>query len=473
MAFGIQPLYQARSGYEKPTFRPTAKQLEHFKQLAGPERFFLAVGGSRSGKTTDFVHAIMVRAIRAAFSSHAILRFRGNAAQASISMDTLPKVNRLCFPQVPLIPRGRGNDAYFELPNQSRIWVGGLDDKERVEKILGQEHSSLLFNEVSQISYQSVLVALTRLAQNIEGLRQRAYFDLNPTGMMHWTNQLFLEHRDPISHRPLSNPEEYKYIYMNPMDNKANLTPAYIDSLMALPERQRKRFFDGKYTAEVDGALWTYDILERNRREEEDIPPMRRIVVGVDPSGASGESDTGSEIGIIAVGLGEDNHGYVLKDRSCRESPAVWGQRAVSLLREVNGDAIIGESNFGGEMVAFVIETADKRVKVKLVTASRGKTPRAEPISALYEKDLVHHIGRLPELEDQLCSMSTNGYVGEGSPDRADAGIWGLTELMMGMVAPVTLPRSEELSEEEEQEGLGLAAANVADTYDAPWNMGR
>jgi hypothetical protein len=290
-----------------------------------------------------------------------------------------------------------------------------------------------------------VLTALTRLAQvckignTEEKLIQRAYYDLNPVGKTHWTNTLFGDLRDPISRQPITDPDDYVRIVMNPSDNAENLDPAYLASLANLPERQRKRFFEGVYVDELESALWSYEGLERGRVEN--LPPerRRRVVVAVDPSGARNESDTGrDEIGIVVAALGIDGHGYILADRSLRDAPAVWAKAVIKAYHDYGADCIIAEVNFGGAMVEATIKGADANVPVRVITASRGKVQRAEPVSALYGegpefKDLkVHHVGRFPVLEDQLVAFTTFGYRGEGSPDHADACIWALTDLMLG-----------------------------------------
>jgi phage terminase large subunit len=225
------------------TFAPTAKQEEAQNLLSSAKRHTLLVGGSRSGKTTLLVHEVVRRALQSDRSRHAILRLHANAARASIALDTLPKVFRLWFPGRAL-KRHRA-EGYFSLENESEIWIGGLDDNERVEKILGKEYATIFLNECSQIPYSSVMIALTRLAQGVEGLNQAAYYDLNPTSKGHWTNVLFGDKRDPISRQPLANPDDYERMFLNPSDNAAHLSPHYLQSLQALPERQRKRFFEG------------------------------------------------------------------------------------------------------------------------------------------------------------------------------------------------------------------------------------
>lgn len=438
-----------------PDFELTAKQVEANDLLGGGQRHTLLVGGSRSGKTTLLVRAILIRAIRVPNSRHVILRFRNNAARVSIALDTLPSVQRKCFPGVPLTEHRQ--DGYFKLPNGSEIWIGGLDDKERVEKILGNEYASIYFNECSQIPYASVLIALTRLAQTVPDLKQRAYYDLNPIGKGHWTNQLFGEKRDPASKRAVVSPDDYQRMFLNPGDNAANLSAEYIKSLAGLPDRQRKRFLEGVYIDELDGALWSYEVIEKNRRDLSDIPEAkrRRVVIAVDPSGAaSNEDTTADEIGIIVVALGDDGHAYVLDDLSVLDSPAGWGKVIANAYRDYKADAVVAERNFGGEMVRFVIQSANPNIPVRVVTASRGKAVRAEPISALYDQGRVHHAGKFDRLEDQLCALTTGGYRGDGSPDRADALIWALTELALSeevrifdsaeddfIVAPIDIPR--------------------------------
>jgi phage terminase large subunit-like protein len=432
-------------------FKLTAGQQAAKKLLEAQKRHILLVGGSRSGKTTLLVHEIAERALRADNSRHAILRLRANAARASIALDTLPKVFRLWFPDERI--KHHRTEGYFSLKNDSEIWIGGLDDQQRVEKILGKEYATIFLNECSQIPYSSVLVALTRLAQVVGGLAQAAYYDLNPVSKGHWTNVLFGEKRDPISRQPLDDPDEYERMFLNPSDNADNLSAAYLKSLQSLPERQRKRFFEGVYVDDVDGALFSYEGIARDRVPEIARARRRRIVVAVDPSGAASRDDErADEIGIVVAAKGDDGHAYVLADRSLRDAPAVWGRAAVEAFHEFDADRIVAEENFGGEMVRFVIRAADANVSVHTISASRGKVLRAEPVSALYEQGLVHHVGRFAVLEDQLCAFTTQGYRGEGSPDHADALVFAITELMLKEPAP--LIEFYRLQVEDRQEAL-------------------
>lgn len=665
-----------------PRMKPfdlTPRQMDGLRLMGGPQRHTLLAGGARSGKTFLITRSVVTRALRGAGSRHAVLRFRANAVRSSIALDTLPKVVRSCFPGLKLVEHRQ--DGFFEFPNGSQIWLGGLDDKERVEKILGQEYCldpeslvlaadlrwvpartlnvgdqivgfpedlrgnqtlersiveraeiveahkyrvvtdrgetvvsaqhkfvygkprthnrlrwvdaqnlkpgdwvkfaaspwaekkdytggwlagvydgggcisqtesythcqvaqkpgvvldgireglaeigvianespqsasgvvnlhcagmwqamrllgmirprrlmlksdkawegrrafntrgdhhyarvvsveylgrgpvvslgtstktliadgflghncSLYFNECSQIPYSSILVARTRLAQVVPGLKQRAFYDLNPSGTGHWTYREFIEGRDPISGAPLTNPNDFAHMFLNPGDNAANLSEEFLKSLEALPEKQRRRFLEGRYVAEIDGALWTLDLIERCRMEP--IQPgdarLGRVVIAVDPSGASAKEDERSdEIGVVVAGKLDDGTAVVLEDATVRDGPSGWGGLVARLFRKWGADKVIAERNYGGAMVEFVILTADKNIPVQVITASRGKHVRAEPVAALYEQGRVHHAGRFPEMEDQLTNFSTSGYVGSRSPDRGDALVWALTELML------------------------------------------
>ncbi len=445
----------------------TAKQQEA-NELLGRQRHTLLVGGSRSGKTTVLVNAIAERAVNNDGSRHAILRLHANAGRASIALDTLPKVFRIGFPGVAL--KRRRTEGYFSLGNDSEIWIGGLDDQERVEKILGREFVTILFNECSQIPYASVLMALTRLAQQVPKLKQAAYYDLNPVSKEHWTNILFGDKRDPVSRVPLDNPGDYDRLFLNPGDNAENLSDDYLNSLARLPERQRKRFYEGVYVDDLDGALFSYEMIARARVDELPVARRRRVVVAVDPSGASGRDDTrADEIGIIVAAKGDDGHAYVLADRSLRDAPAVWGRAVAAACDEFRADRIVAEENFGGEMVRFVILAAKASAKVEVISASRGKALRAEPVSALYEQGLVHHVGRFGVLEDQLCAFTTAGYRGEGSPDHADALVFAVTELMLENRAAILEYYCKLTAERGEAAGLTepRAPASAPDVQDS------
>lgn len=427
-------------------FSLTPKQREANRLLASKATNIMLRGGSRSGKTFLIIRAMCIRAMKAANSKHAVFRFRFNHAKASIWKDTFPKVMRLCFPDVPLDLNE--TDLVATFPNGSQLILGGLDDKARVEKILGGEYSTIYFNESSQIPWSSIEVAMSRLAEN-SGLALKAYFDCNPPSKLHWSFQLFRLKLKPGTKEALPDPDDYVEMLVNPRDNEANLPPKYFEILAGMSAAKRQRFERGEWASEVNGALWTLEDrlapdgrvmpgIDSTRIAEDAAPAMQRIVVAVDPSGTKGDGG-GDDIGIVVAGKGVDGRAYILADRTCQLSPDGWGRMAVTAYKEFNADRIVGESNFGGDMVRFVVQTADKLVAYHDVKASRGKVVRAEPVSALYEQGLVSHVGDFPDLEDQMCNFTAAGFVGEGSPDRADALVWALTELMLGEQSTVAM----------------------------------
>lgn len=219
------------------------------------------------------------------------------------------------------------------------------------------------------------------------------------------------------------------------LENEANLPASALASLRARYENTRlgRQELNAELLMDFQGALWTRDMLERANGSWK-LPDMKRVVVAVDPSGTRGQEDGGDDVGIVVAGRGVDDLGYVLADRTCKLSPDGWGKVAVAANRDFKADRIVAERNFGGAMVEHVIRTVDRNISYSEVSASRGKIQRAEPIAALYEQNKIRHVGMFTELEDQLAAMTGAGYVGDGSPDRADALVWALSELMVSDV---------------------------------------
>ena len=426
-------------------FHLTAKQREAAELLAGPFRHILFAGGSRSGKTFLLVLAVITRALRAPGSRHAILRFRFGHVKQSIVHDTFPKVMKAVFPTVKY--ELNKSDWFVRFSNGAEIWFGGLDDKERTEKILGTEFASIYFNECSQIPYNSRSMAMTRLAQLVydndgNPLPLRAYYDENPPDKGHWTYKLFKLKQDPESKQALPDPDNYAFMQLNPGDNQENLSADYIKTLEALPPRLRKRFLEGEFRDANPNALFTEEMFERWRVIDEDLPDMLRVVVAVDPSGADDTDNIDNDaIGINASGLGLDGKGYVLHDLTCKAGPAVWGKVATDAYEREEADRIVGEDNYGGAMVKFVIRTARPNTPYRSVKATRGKVVRAEPIAALFETGKCRMVGYHPELEDELIGFTTHGYMGGSSPNRADAMIWAMTDLFPELTKPEEEPK--------------------------------
>jgi phage terminase large subunit-like protein len=212
-------------------------------------------------------------------------------------------------------------------------------------------------------------------------------------------------------------------------DNAANLSPGalkyYLDRYDGTTLGRQE--LDGEILDAAEGALWTRPMLDRCRVTAAP-ETMTRVVVGVDPSGGSGDGN--AECGIIVCGKGVDGHAYVLADVSGKYSPQGWARRTLDVYAQYGAGLIVAERNFGGDMVENTIRM-EGAARVKLVTASRGKMVRAEPVVTCYEQTppRVHHVGIFPDLEDQLCEWTPDG--GGPSPDRLDALVWALTELVV------------------------------------------
>lgn len=457
-------------------FQLTSKQQEANRLLASPAQHIMLFGGSRSGKTFLIVRAIVTRALKAAGSRHLSVRFRLGHIKSSIVMDTFPKVMRLCFPNVRY--ELNKSDLFAQFDNGSEYWFGGLDDKDRTEKILGNEYVTIHPNECSQIPYHSRNVAMTRLAQLVQQQAQydqfkkvvfpertlplKMYYDENPPDKGHWTYKLFISKQDPETKRPLANPEQYASMQLNPIDNRENLAPGYLQTLEGMSERMRKRFLKGEFRESAPNALFIDEQIDKWRVIDDGLPEMLRIVVAVDPSGADDEDNQDNdEIGIVVAGLGVDGNGYVLEDLTCKAGPATWGRVATQAYERHRADRVVGEINYGGAMVKQVIHTARPRTPFRAVTASRGKVVRAEPISSLCETGKIRFVGYFRDLEDELYGFTTYGYMGSHSPNRADAFIWAMSDLFPDILKPVEPPQEVETivpTQAPRNDGLGWMA---------------
>lgn len=424
-------------------FQFTPKQDEAIALIAGPATHIMLEGGSRSGKTFLMCWAMALRAMMAPGSRHCILRYRFNHVIQSVWYGTFPQMMALCFPGV----KYTENKAHWfiEFPGGSQIWFGGLDDKERTEKILGNEYVTMGLNEASQISYQAREIARTRLAQKVlkqdgQPMRLKMLYDQNPPGKGWWTYKVWHKGLDPDTGQLLKNPNDYAFIKLNPADNRENIAAEYIKGLENSSARIRQRFLLGEYADENPNALFSDATVEKWRVLDGRVPEMVRIIVACDPSGA-GDSDNADNdaIGVVAVGLGTDGNAYVMEDNTVKAGPATWGGVVVDTYDRLKANLVVGEKNYGGAMVEFTIQAAAKGkqmrpVPFKYTVSSRGKHLRADPVAVLYEQGKVRHCGYFPELEEELAAFSTNGYTGGGSPNRADALVFAITELFPGLV---------------------------------------
>lgn len=390
------------------SFRLTKRQEELLALLGTDKREFLVYGGARSGKTLSLCYAIVTRALMAPGSHHLIARHRFNAAMRSIGKQTIPEVMRIAYPGIKYRTNHTDGITQIETPygGTSEVWLGGLDSKERMDKILGTQFATIYLNEATEILYDAVLTVKSRLAESVldrrtnRALRQKFIVDLNPTTRAHWTARLWLDCVEPETRQILtaSQRKRMALFTMNPLDNAENLDPAYIQTLKELPERARKRMFEGVYQSDIEGALWSRGDIQRLG-----VTPtnLKRVVVSVDPAL---KSTAGSdETGLIVCAIDDQKRGIVLEDASGKYSPEGWARRAYDLYEQYAADCVVYETNQGGDMVKALLEHVNSNVPTRGVRATRGKYTRAEPIAALYSRGRVYHCGVFSDLEDQMC----------------------------------------------------------------------
>ena len=404
-------------------FSKTSKQVEATRLMAS-HRETLLEGGSRSGKTFIIIRNIIFRALKYDNTRHLCVRAKMNHAKRSIYKTTIPEVLKICFPNVQY--KQNDTDLYITFPNGSELWVGGTDDKERVEKILGTEYATIHINEASQIDYSTYEVLKTRLNPP-KGVPARIFIDYNPPSKKHWGYQVFRLHKNPESQEDLKHAEQYAYLSMNPIDNKENLSEGYIETLEGMSEKRRRRFLYGEYSDDTEGALWKREWIIRTRVDK--APDLHKIVVAVDP--AVSNTETSDDTGIIVCGVGLNGEYYVLDDETYSGDVTGWGQTVAKCYDEWQADRAVAESNQGGDLVKMNIRNYNRNMPITMVRATRGKAIRAEPIADLYRRGLVHHVGLFQDLEDELCTWTPLEPV---SPNRLDAVVWGLTYLSRGGV---------------------------------------
>ena len=211
-------------------------------------------------------------------------------------------------------------------------------------------------------------------------------------------------------------------------ENRENLAPSFLSGVITKYENTRmgRQELQAEILEDIDGALWTGALIEENRIDKASLPPLKRVVIAIDPAMTAGED--ANETGLIVAGTDGRDHAYILADESGKYAPIEWARKAVELYHRHRADRVVAEVNQGGALVENTLRMVDPNVAYKAVSASRGKITRAEPVAALYEQGRVHHVGIFPELEDQLCSFAP-GMAGPN--DRGNSLVWSLTELLV------------------------------------------
>lgn len=251
---------------------------------------------------------------------------------------------------------------------------------------------------------------------------------LNPCHKAHWIYRRWFQDVQPEF---CGVRDGVTYIHTTYLDNKEHLPDGILDAAEAARATNPMRYarvFLGHWADEVTGALWTWEMIDGHRYRTGALPDFARVVVAVDPAVTA--KATSDETGIVTAARGVDGRYYVLGDLTRRASPLEWGTAAVGEYRRRRADRIVGEVNNGGDLVEANLRNVDAAVAYRAVRASRGKMVRAEPVAALYEQGLVHHAGSFPEMETEM--MTYTGDPNAASPNRLDALVWALTELMGG-----------------------------------------
>ena len=304
----------------------------------------------------------------------------------------------------------------FRSPNGTEAWVYNATEPDQLR---GPQHHAAWVDELAKFRYMQETWDQLMFGLRL-GEHPRALVTTTPRPL-------------PLIKRLIQDPDTVVTRGAT-LDNQANLATNTVKQLYERygGTRLGRQELEGEILSDIPGALWNRDSIDATRIY--DVPEdLERVYVAVDP--ATSNNENSDEHGIVVVGLKRDKdgyqRGYVLEDGSLRGQPEDWAKKVVSLYRFWSADKIIAEKNQGGQMVESTIKAVDRSVPVELVHASRGKVVRAEPISALYEQGRVHHVGRFDTLEDQMCLFSVDNIrnISNGSPDRVDALVWGLTKI--------------------------------------------
>lgn len=386
-----------------------------YRDYLKPSRYKAAFGGRGSGKSHFFAGASVANAIRKPGLRMVSVREVQKSLKESAKLLIEDKIGAF------------GLEGHFKVLNDHIVTPGngiilfqGMQDH-TAESIKSLEGFDIAWVEEAQTLSER---SLEFLRPTIRKAGSELWFSWNPRNAGDPVDAFF---RGPTP------PPDAIIRRVNYDQNP--FFPAELEKERAYDEQHKRDRYGhiwlGEYEPMAIGSIWDRLTLHNTRVEK--APALGRIVVAVDPAISS---EPGSnEHGIVVSGRGdEDQHGYVIDDGSMRGTPRQWAERAIAEYDRYEADAIVVERNQGGDMVRNTIKAVRPEVQVIEVVATRGKHVRAEPIAALYSLGRVHHVGTFPQLEDQMCRMTAAGYEGDGSPDRVDALVWGLTELFPQMV---------------------------------------
>ena len=422
--------YQSEHIFFSPKYKPLFDRVEGV-------RYFILTGGRGSGKSFAVSTSVTDEIVNdEIFHNVLYLRQTLTSAHISIIPEFMEKVDlngygcHVYSTKQEVVNNSNGSKIYFRgIQSSKGSNEANLKSIPNVGTVIIDEAQEL----VDEDAFDRIDLSLRS-----KKIRNNVILSLNPTDSSHWICRRFFDERGI--------PEDFNgiygdtcYIHTDWRDNRLNLSQAFIDLAeqceRSNPEKY-KNIYLGFFKREKTNALWKRSTMIDPYRVKRLNVDLERIVVGVDPAVTNGEESDFT--GIVVAGRAKNAHTseyeyYVLEDRSMRGSPNEWAKEAIETYVDYDADRIIAEVNNGGDLVESIMRNIDPGISYSAVRARRGKILRAEPISALYERGLVHHVG-LPSnfitLEDQMCSYV--GEVGEKSPDRLDALVWALTELSGG-----------------------------------------
>lgn len=396
--------------------------LDKYGPLFDPDcdtRYFLVTGGRGSGKSWSVALSLLNQTD---YENEVILFTRWTLTSAFISI--IPEF----IQKIELMNR----ESDFEITQSeiinkitgSRILFRGIKTSQgtataNLKSISGV--TTWVLDEAEELVDEDVFDRIDLSVRSV--LRpNRVILLMNPSYKSHWIYKKFVVNKR----------KDTTYIETTYLDNKENLSDSFLQTAEQTRQENLHRYehlFLGKWLDDAEGLLWNRPILDRARIVSK--PDLKRIVIAIDPAATSNmESD---ETGIIVAGKDQDGKGYVLEDLSGKYSPNEWGKIAQQAAKNWNADCIVAEKNMGGDMVESVIKSTGTPTRIKLVTATKGKYVRAEPIYSLYEQHKIYHVGHFPLLESQMITFDPDKGK---SPDRVDALVWGMTELMLGSHRP-------------------------------------
>ena len=433
-------------------FIPNAKQ-QQLNQLVWHDPYvenLLAFGPSRSGKSAIITAMIINRAMSYPGTKHAIFRLTMRSCRSHLFNGTFPDIMKMLYPDLWEWMGKNGNinkaESWVEFPNTSKIHFEGLDPN-NIDKVLGAQYATAWVNECNEVQDYDIIQQLaSRLADTaplvdlntnkpvldadgkVQKLRPLMIYDCNPDVKTDWDYLCFVEKRHPITGKPFK-PEtlrKWRRVFLPRQENDHNLAKGYGDSLEdrydGSPE-MASRFLEGRWRDDNPDALFRKSMFKYRDRPQDDF--LLRIIVAVDPAGSNGNNSDST--GICVVGLGMDGCAYILEDASIKGTPEQWAKRVGELYDSYGADLVVAEKNYGGQMVEHTIRTYRRNMPVKMVTATKGKRVRAEPVAMAYHKDKVFHTDTFKELESQMCAYKSDT---KKSPDRMDALVWGVSEVL-------------------------------------------